>query len=283
MTAHAISAACLNCGAPVSANYCSNCGQETRLHVASATEFFHEFIGHYVALEGKLWQTLWLLVRRPGKLTADYIAGRRARYVAPLRVYLSLSLLFFALLKFGPGMHLDVRPAHSVPANSLAITDRPPDKNTVRLSSKLAQLNPVWETRMQALNDLPTDQMIGLVKAKFFSYVPYAMFLIMPVFALYLKALYLGSARRYGEHMLFALHSNAFAYLVLGLIMVTQTAWVGAPLFLWLLAYLPIAMRRVYGGSRWLTLLRWAVLMMLYVLTVVAVIVGVLFTTTIIL
>ncbi|UUZ52454.1 hypothetical protein LP419_23575 [Massilia sp. H-1] len=47
--------------------------------------------------------------------------------------------------------------------------------------------------------------------------MPYAMFCLMPLFALYLKLLYLGSGRRYGEHLLFALHSNAFAFAMFGL------------------------------------------------------------------
>lgn len=76
---------CRNYAVVVSGNFCAACGQETLLHVASAREFLHELIGHYIALEGKLWKTLGLLLLRPGMLTAEYIAGRRARYVQPLR------------------------------------------------------------------------------------------------------------------------------------------------------------------------------------------------------
>ena len=283
MTSHATTAShCPNCGAAVGANYCAQCGQETRLHVASASEFFHEFIGHYVALEGKLWQTLWLLITRPGKLTAEYIAGRRARYVAPLRVYLSLSLLFFALLKFGPGELIEVKHADSASNEHFVVTDRAPDAETVRLSSKLKEFNPRWETRLREIEAMPAGQAATLVKNKFFSYVPYAMFLIMPVFALYLKVLFLGSRRRYGEHMLFALHANAFAFMILGLIWVAQTGWIGGPLFIWLLLYLPLAMQRVYGGKKWLTVARWLALMLVYSATVVAVILGVVFATTIV-
>ncbi len=283
MNSHAaIPAHCPNCAAAISANYCAQCGQETRLHVASASEFFHEFIGHYVALEGKLWQTLWLLISRPGRLTADYIGGRRARYVAPLRVYLSLSLLFFALLKFGPGELIEIKPADSAKNSHFVVTDRPPDAETVHLSSKLKEFNPRWEARMRELDALPPGQAVALVKNKFFSYVPYAIFLIMPVFALYLKLLYLGSGKRYGEHMLFALHTNAFAFLIFGLIWVAQAGWIGGPLFIWMLLYLPLAMQRVYGGKKWLTLARWLALMLVYSATVVAVILGVVFATTIV-
>jgi hypothetical protein len=279
---HAAPAHCLNCGAAVDCNFCPNCGQETRLHVPSAYEFFHEFIGHYVALEGKLWKTLGMLLFRPGRLTAEYIAGRRVRYVQPLRIYLTLSILFFALLRFGPNELIKAEPAATAPPNRQVITDQE-GRDTVHLSSKLAGLNPAWETRIRQINALPTDEAIALVKSKFFAYVPYAMFCIMPIFALYLKLLYLGSGRRYGEHMLFALHTNAFAFLLLGLVWVVPAAWIGTALFFWLLAYLPMAMRRVYGGSRKATAARWIVLMAVYSATVAAVVVGTVFMATIVL
>ncbi|MGK5036920.1 DUF3667 domain-containing protein [Janthinobacterium sp. LB3P118] len=44
-----------------------------------------------------------MLLFRPGALSNEYIAGRRVRYVEPLRVYLTFSILFFAILKFGSG------------------------------------------------------------------------------------------------------------------------------------------------------------------------------------
>lgn len=283
MTSHApASTTCLNCGAATRDHFCSVCGQETRLHVASASEFFHEFIGHYIALEGKLWQTLWLLVVRPGRLTADYIAGKRVRYVAPLRVYLSLSLLFFALLKFGP-VNFVVQPYDAASEHHALVTDKPPGPDTVRVSTKLGQFNPKWEARAHQIAALPQEQAVALLKGKFFSYVPYVIFLIMPVFALYLKVLYFRSQRSYGEHMLFALHSNAFAFLVLGLILLSPFHWLSFVLFAWMLGYLPVAMRRVYGGSKRLTLARWLILMLAYFLTMVLAIVAVMFTTTIVL
>jgi hypothetical protein len=73
-------AACRNRGAAAGGRFCSECGQETAMHPPSAWEFVHEFIGHYIALEGALWHTLAALVR-PGKLTNEYFAGRRRRYV----------------------------------------------------------------------------------------------------------------------------------------------------------------------------------------------------------
>jgi predicted RNA-binding Zn-ribbon protein involved in translation (DUF1610 family) len=82
---HHVASDCPNCGAVVAGHYCHECGQETVLHPPSAREFVHEFIGHYVALEGKLWKSLLLLLFRPGQLTLEYINGRRVRYIQPLK------------------------------------------------------------------------------------------------------------------------------------------------------------------------------------------------------
>jgi len=78
--------------------YCPHCGQETAPHPPSLGEFIHEFVGHYIALEGPLVRTLGLLFFRPGELTREYLQGRKRRYVLPLRLYLSISLVFFLLV-----------------------------------------------------------------------------------------------------------------------------------------------------------------------------------------
>lgn len=269
---------CHNCGAAVSGKFCPECGQETTLHVASAREFLHEFIGHYVALEGKLWKTLALLVFRPGMLTAEYIAGRRARYVQPLRIYLTLSILFFALLKYGPSELIKADAPFASPSAQSA-----PAPDTVHVSTRLGTVNPAWEAKVLKIGAMPHEQVVALIKTTFFAYVPYAMFCIMPLFALYLKLLYLRAGRRYGEHMLFALHANAFAFLLLGLIWVVPATWIGTALFAWLAAYLPFAMRRVYGGGKLATVARWIVLMAAYMATVTAVVIGTVFTATVVL
>jgi hypothetical protein len=74
---------CPNCRTALAGKFCHECSQQATLHVPSAREFLHEFIGHYVALEGKLWKSLCLLLFRPGRLTREYVEGRRVRYVQP--------------------------------------------------------------------------------------------------------------------------------------------------------------------------------------------------------
>ena len=265
------------------------------LHPPSAREFMHEFIGHYVALEGKLWKSLGLLLFRPGRLSLEYIKGKRVRYVQPLRMYLTFSLIFFAVLKFG-GFHANPhegKPAHpaaaSAPAAGQAQTPAKPaaarEKIEIAREDKPGELrdgtqgarawvrgySPHVADRMGELVEMDHDKREQAVKAAFYAYAPYAIFFMMPVFAFYLKVLYLGTGRRYGAHLLFALHTNAFAFLALTLITLVPAGFglVEFALQVWLTFYLPVAMQKVYGGRRVLTVVRWIVLMLLHLLTMV--------------
>lgn len=284
---------CRNCGTAVNANYCPNCGQETVLHVPSAGEFLHEFVGHYVALEGKLWKSLGYLLFRPGRLTREYLDGRRVRYVLPLRLYLTFSIIFFAVFKFG--VHnvgvgsVEPGPGDGKPAAVAEAEFVPPavreleeaekqerSKNAlVRIDAKDREVSGIlvdaapkqFQDKLKRLKDMPADEVTRLGTAAFFSYAPYAVFALMPVFALYLKLLYLGTGRRYGEHLLFALHTNAFAFLILSLLLLIPYPVVNGLLTLWLVFYLPTAMRKVYGGGRLVTFGRWIVLGLAHVVT----------------
>ncbi len=89
---------CRNCDAPIAGHYCANCGQETRIALPTFGTFMREAAGRYVALDGRMWRTLWGLVARPGFLTLEYLQGRRRRYVRPARLFLVLYLLLFALI-----------------------------------------------------------------------------------------------------------------------------------------------------------------------------------------
>ena len=279
---------CINCGASICNQFCSVCGQETRLHVASAGEFIHEFVGHYVALEGRLWKTLRYLFTKPGFLTAEYIAGRRKRYVEPLRVYLTFSILFFAILKFGgpPLMIFDGdesakggQASNAVVAAQQEATQVPAESPTTAkqkrgdevIVEEFGKKFPWADSRSKAFAEKSEEERRRLITAGFFSYVPYALFLLMPLFAFYLKLLYLGTGRHYGEHLLFALHTNAFTFAALTAMMVTshfEWGLLTTVIVFWIFAYLPMAMGRVYPGGKITTVLRWLALLTLHVLSV---------------
>ena len=93
---------CLNCGAALRGQYCGDCGQRATSRLISLWELLRDGFGDLLDLDSRLWRTLIPLLIRPGKLTLDYLQGRRARYMPPFRMYLVLSVVFFIVAFFDP-------------------------------------------------------------------------------------------------------------------------------------------------------------------------------------
>ncbi|MFO1410828.1 MAG: DUF3667 domain-containing protein, partial [Steroidobacteraceae bacterium] len=89
---------CGNCGAHLQGPYCAQCGQHAHASARGFGALLHDGWHTLTHLDGRFWKTLWALLRRPGFLTIEYFAGRRQRYLPPVRLYLVLSVLFFALV-----------------------------------------------------------------------------------------------------------------------------------------------------------------------------------------
>ncbi|MBX7484001.1 DUF3667 domain-containing protein [Qipengyuania qiaonensis] len=88
--------ACLNCGAELVGAHCHNCGQRAHIH-RTLGAFFHDLLHGVLHFEGKTWRTLPLLVWKPGKLTREYIDGKRASYVSPIALFLFVVFFSYAL------------------------------------------------------------------------------------------------------------------------------------------------------------------------------------------
>jgi hypothetical protein len=96
---------CANCDAPLSGNFCANCGQKAHVH-RSLAHVGEEILHGITHFDGKAWTTLPLLAFRPGKLTREYIEGKRARYIAPVPLFLLVVFLMFfvfSFVRFDPG------------------------------------------------------------------------------------------------------------------------------------------------------------------------------------
>jgi hypothetical protein len=265
---------CHNCGASLALEpapaFCPRCGQETHLHPPSFWEFVHEFVGHYVALECALWRTLGLLLLKPGRLTREYFAGRRRRYVLPLRLYLSASFVFFIFVKllgFGdlkitfaaavdergrpvsvaqsPALAADLAKARACLADSTGCTGT--ERLGARLQLQLAQ----------------AAEQPAATQARVFSMAPYTVFLMLPVFAAVLQLAYRRRRMNYGAHFVFSLHMHSFWYLALLLMALLPSAATG-PLLLVTVGYGLWALQQVYGGRWWATLLRAGLVSALY-------------------
>ncbi|MGE0030685.1 MAG: DUF4286 family protein, partial [Steroidobacteraceae bacterium] len=97
---------CLDCGAPVTGKHCAECGQSAGVHVLSMREVAGDVTHSLLHLDSRVWRTLKLLIRKPGELTREFIAGRHQHYLPPFRLYFAISILFFALSALLPGFSL---------------------------------------------------------------------------------------------------------------------------------------------------------------------------------
>lgn len=93
---HTHESACLNCGTQLVGSHCHACGQPAHVHRTFGA-FFHDLLHGVFHFEGKFWRSLPLLVWRPGKLTREYIDGRRASYISPMALFLFIVFLTFAV------------------------------------------------------------------------------------------------------------------------------------------------------------------------------------------
>lgn len=95
---------CLNCGSIVLGRFCQNCGQENIEPKESVWHFLLHFFNDVTHFDGKFFTTLKDLLFKPGHLSREYMNGRRAEYLNPIRMYLFTSFLFF--LVFFSSFHL---------------------------------------------------------------------------------------------------------------------------------------------------------------------------------
>ncbi len=86
---------CRNCGGLVENRYCTVCGQLGADFHRPVWDLVASSLGDMLSLDGRLWRSLPMLMLRPGRMTRDYIDGKRARYVPPFRLFLLTSVVFF--------------------------------------------------------------------------------------------------------------------------------------------------------------------------------------------
>ena len=91
---------CFNCGHPFSGHekFCPECGQANKDKRITFKNFVHEVFNGFISWDSKFWTTFIPLLIKPGKVSRDYIDGKRQRYANPFRFYLTISVLFFLIV-----------------------------------------------------------------------------------------------------------------------------------------------------------------------------------------
>ncbi len=272
---------CRNCGQPTGPHFCGHCGQEVEARHGPLFALLGEMLATWFSVDGRLFRTLRMIVR-PGRLTRQYLDGKRAPYLRPLRLYLVMSLLLFSsvlTLQAPDAERIDVtiagesmsRPAETAAGAKDAEEAEEAAPRRERLTISLLEkdsflveyFNARTDNRIERLKELPPQELLDALFASLRRVLPVTLILFLPFLALALKILYLRTGTLFVDHLVFAVHFQSAMFLALALawlvirLVSLALLWTFVAYFLVillvLLVYLPMALHRVYTQSRWWT------------------------------
>ena len=292
-------ALCPNCDAEITGPYCSGYGQQQKTLNKYFWTLSGEVLDEIFRPDSRAARTLLLF--KPGYLTTEYFAGRRARYIPPIRLYLIISFLFFILLPFlgnllgtaqmnigGDDSTLVVN-SDGTPATDEDWRDQLESDVTVSVPGLSEEQNDVLSNKLRIRLGKMIEQAEeepGVVFRDFMDMLSAAMFFLLPIFAIFLKIFYIGSGVYYAEHLLLAVHNHCFLFVILfvsglsgyvsslfgpveqgTLTVVAETASTG--MTLWMPIYLYMSMKHTYGQGHFLTLFKFLLIALTYLLLAV--------------
>jgi hypothetical protein len=273
---------CLNCGSQLTGPFCGMCGQRAVPSHPTVKELAGDAAAEFSGWDGKFADTLRTLFLKPGELTRQWIDGRRVRFISPLRLYLSASLLYFAVTASAPNIRTDANGPNFALIRSDPATAAGRTGERARTSIDLQEpLSPA--ERDSAIADMRNAPAIllpmlyraieepGAFKAAIMRALPKVFLALMPVLAAVFALFY--RRRNYPEHLYFAIHLASFIFiaralgnlaLFTGVVVFAAVAQVA--MTIWILVYGVKAMRRVYGGTITMTILKGIGICALYAL-----------------
>lgn len=252
---------CLNCGSVISGKHCAQCGQAADVHVLSLKEVGGDVAHSLLHLDSRVWQTIKLLARKPGELTREFIGGRHQLYLPPFRLYLAISIVYFALqalLPDGDSLNIDkpedvqkkvATAAGPVPEDLRKELEaegvltpkgdvKTSDKGTSILSGEdcnIRILDGGGKTKFEQSLSAACRQMKAdggkRFAERFAATAPKLMFLFLPLMAGVALLFYWKPRRLYTEHLVLFLHNHAFTFLLLAVTaLMTAAAELKVPL-----------------------------------------------------
>lgn len=301
---------CPNCDELLWGQYCANCGQRARARMITFWELLKDAGELVASLDSRMWRTLGRLMLRPGRLTVDYLRGRRARYVPPMRLFIVSSIVFFFIANLNARLAPDggalLEPPIPGGRDGAAEETQPTPPPTPSMSGDIGGIHiepgcqvdysdvPDWFARLvPAQRAEEICQRITVDRGRSFmhavlSNIPAMMFLFLPVMAFAMKLAYPLSGRYYAEHLLFLVHYHSFFFLLnTTVIVLSQLGNHLAPgrmpdgllttaAFIYIPIYLFRAMRVVYGQGFLATAFKYVLLGLAYFVALIATLLGVL-------
>jgi len=135
---------CLNCGQPLlkNENFCSYCGQKNVTNKLSLSSFINSLFEGFLSYDSRFWNTFLLLLTKPGKVSKDYVEGKRARFVNPFQLYLNISIIFFLIVGISTKFSSDSND-DNVFINTKTAIDSISQKEKIKLDSILSNVNEI--------------------------------------------------------------------------------------------------------------------------------------------
>jgi hypothetical protein len=264
---------CQNCGAELNGPYCHACGQhDFDVHQS----FWHvalELLETFFHFDGKFFQGTFDLLFRPGSLTKEFNAGKRASQMPPLRLYIFISLIFF--LAPSSGIHQPMAEQPSALSTKEGPGAAMAEKNatTISAGNQDFQLtfnkNTSWDRILRE-----KLKHLDLIQDHFFQYLPRMLLVCVPLFALLSLLIFRKTGLNYLQHLVFSLHLHSFFMLfqlvsngwalIAGLVSSTLSSIISIVCMLYMPVYAYRSLRNVFGQHRRGTLLRGILLLGTY-------------------
>ena len=240
--------------------FCATCGQKAHALNPTLRDVAHDATHEILHVDGRIFASLRRLLLSPGFLTLEYFKGHRARWISPLRLYLTFSVLCFA---FGV-----------LPGSSDLITNREMKLNDTDRAEINAADRPFGFGSPEELG--------ATVREALLHWVPRVMFVLVPLFAWFVAVAFRRTSSHYPHHLYFALHVHAAWFAAAAAVAGIQAlggATVGRilslPAMLYVAWYLVRALRVVYGLSLRQTLPRAVFVGVCYSMAIIAAILAI--------
>jgi len=144
---------CLNCGTTLKGPFCYFCGQPDRNFMRFFPVLLRDLMEDLLDLDSRFMRTMKPLLFKPGRLTRDYMEGRRFRYAPPMRLYIFSSIIFFLLAAFLSSDGIPI--TSSVDENGFSVLLDEPSVQQENIENALNSLSP--EVREQ----IDVDQILA--------------------------------------------------------------------------------------------------------------------------
>lgn len=224
---------CLNCGQELTGNFCSGCGQKKYEHSdRSIRNFFTYFFNEYFSWDSKFFSSVKYILFKPGYLTQEYFHGRTEKYITPIKLYLCVSLVVFLFMS---NFDSDVLGS---------LTDEGDQTYTNYIMKVVREKDVTFEDFKTQFNSEINDKL------------PIYTLVMVLLFSLPLKLIYITHKRFFVEHLVFSLHFYTF-FLICAMVgdIASFIYYDLYNIFLFILPffYLFISLKRVYKQKFFVT------------------------------